>query len=90
VACEVAPLEEIVKITAAAWHEVSRGAFESAWIVTGYFQPSHFQQIPGVEHVATTEEAQHFLDPTGLLAGGQSCLKPTPQFCEQYQWQLQD
>ena len=89
-ACEVAPLEDILELTATAWREVSRAAFEAAWIVTGYFEPSHFQQIPGVQHVATTQEAQHLMDPTGLLGGGESCLKPTPQFCEQYQWQLQD
>lgn len=40
--------------------------------------------------VDSEQAAKHVLDPTGLLGSGETSLKTTPQFCQQYEWQLQD
>lgn len=89
VAASVAPILDLLEISLAAWIELDRKVFESSWIVTGYFDPDHFQQYRGTEDgISTQEEAEHLADPSEVLEG--SSLTQTPQYCTKYEWQLED
>lgn len=82
--------DKIIQMSVDAWQNLAKSVFESSWVVTGYFEPEHFQQFHGTAAVPTAQAAKTVLDPTGLLAGGSTTLSPTPQFCTQFEWQLQD
>ncbi|CAK8985840.1 unnamed protein product [Durusdinium trenchii] len=90
VASSVVSWDKIIQMSVDAWQNLAKSVFESSWVVTGYFEPEHFQQFHGTAAVPTAQAAKTVLDPTGLLAGGSTTLSPTPQFCTQFEWQLQD
>ena len=82
---------EILGITLEAWQELPLKVHQSAWIVTGYFSPQHFDEALGVQDVGlvgSPEEAKHILDPCSVLDGCK--IAPTPQFCSRFEWQIQD
>ena len=90
VASSVAPYVDIMEVTTAAWHEVDTATFQASWVVTGYFDKSHFENAiegaaPGVD---SAESAKMILDPTGLLEG--TTLLGTPQFCTTFEWRIED
>lgn len=80
---------DIVEITNDAWWSLDLGVFEAAWVVTGYFSADHFRQfrVPEVSSMAEARD-KLVMNPAGILTG--SGLKPTPQFCTQFEWQLKD
>lgn len=89
VALSVKPLLEILEITNDAWNTVSPNVFQSAWVVCGYrtakdFEGAEFEGPP----VQSVEEAEHILDPSGVLKGTR--ITGTPQFCSTMQWQIKD
>ena len=79
---------EVIRITDDVWWGMPLNVFEAAWIVTGYYQgKEHFSKFRDAG-VADFKEASHLLDPTQILASTQ--LRPTPQYCTVFEWQLQD
>lgn len=90
VSASVARYIEVIKLTKEAWYEVDRATFVASWIVTGYFEQSHFPRdqkiaLPSIDSI---EEAKKILDPTGLLDG--TTLLGTPQYCTHFEWRIQD
>lgn len=85
----ILPILDIVEITNDAWWSLDLGVFEAAWVVTGYFSTDHFRQfrVPEVSSMAEARD-KLVMNPAGILTG--SGLKPTPQFCTQFEWQLKD
>lgn len=90
VSASVANYLEVIRVTKEAWYEVERATFVASWIVTGYFEQSHFPPdlkiaLPNIDSVG---EAKKILDPTGLLDG--TALLGTPQYCTRFEWRIQD
>ena len=82
---------DLLEVSLEAWIRLERKTIESSWMVTGYFDPSHFEPfraIDGQEGVSTMEEAVHEVDPAQVLEG--SKLVQTPQFCTKFEWQVED
>ena len=86
---ETRPLIEILTRTKEAWLGLGRKAYEASWLVCGFFSIQHFEQFRSVqEGISTQEEVQDCIDPGNVLKGG--FIKPTPQFCPFYEWQIED
>lgn len=88
VALQTKPIKDILRHTLEAWDEVAKKVFESAWVITGYFEAQHFDTFQGM----TVEEGHHqahlIMEPAQVLTG--CTFKPTPQMCALYQWQIED
>lgn len=80
----------ILKHTAEAWEEISVAVFRAAWVVCGYFEPTDFDDAAGPDQIglSTFDDAKHLLEPCGVLEG--STIIPTPQYCQTYDWRIQD
>lgn len=61
---------------------------QSAWVVCGYVEPSHFTQFPDSPQIGSQQEAEQTLDPAQVLGG--SAIQSTPQWCTQFEWQIKD
>lgn len=90
VAASVASYVEVMRLTKEAWFEVDRATFVASWIITGYFEMSHFPKDPKIflPNIDSIDDAKKILDPTGLLDG--TALLGTPQYCTCYEWRIQD
>lgn len=90
VAASVADFVEIMNISVEAWESIDARTFQASWLVCGYFDETHFAQVPHsqVASVKTVEEAKHVLDPSGLLDG--TSIIATPQYCTTFEWRIQD
>ena len=40
---EAKPFADILRLTLDAWNEMPTKVFESAWVITGYFEATHFE-----------------------------------------------
>ena len=87
VASRVKPLPEILALTKEAWDAVDTKVFQSAWIICGYVSSNHFDSV-ATDVVQTVDAAKAILDPCGVLSG--TSLEATPQFCQVYDWQIED
>lgn len=81
-------MQDILELSLAAWYEVPESVFQAAWVVCGYVEPSHFSQFEGVPVISSSDHAQSVIDPAGVLHN--AGLRPTPQWCTEYEWQIQD
>ncbi|CAK9082770.1 unnamed protein product [Durusdinium trenchii] len=89
VAASVQPWVDILKLTNDAWWSLSNKVHQSAWLICGYFDHTHFLECSSSQvAVESLEAAKQLLDPTRILEG--SGLQPTPQFCTVFEWQLED
>lgn len=88
VAASVQPWVDILKLTNDAWWSLSNKVHQSAWLICGYFDHTHFLECSSSQvAVESLEAAKQLLDPTRILEG--SGLQPTPQFCTVFEWQLE-
>ena len=79
-------MPEVLNLTLQAWNSIPLKVFQSSWIVAGYFNANHFPAVD--DSPADMTAAQKVLDPAGLL---NACSLPgTPQFCDKFEWQVQD
>lgn len=88
---QVRSLPEILEQTKLAWLSLDRKVFEAAWLTCGYFSIDYFKQFRTLQTdgISTMEEVADCIDPAQVLAGGH-ILRPTPQFCQVFEWQIQD
>ena len=91
VLAQVRTISEILEQTKFAWLSLERKVFEAAWLTCGYFSIDHFKQFRNLQTdgISTMEEVADCVDPAQVLAGGH-ILRPTPQFCQVFEWQVQD
>lgn len=83
------PVLEILEITNQAWNAIAPHTFESAWVVTGYFTPEHFDgKVDSWPPIQSVAEATHVLDPCNVLEG--TGFIGTPQFCTTMEWQIEE
>lgn len=89
--CRFSLRSEILEQTKFAWLSLDRKVFEAAWLTCGYFSIDYFKQFRQLQTdgVSTMEEVADCVDPAQVLAGGH-ILRPTPQFCQVFEWQIQD
>ena len=83
---EAKPFADILRLTLDAWNEMPTKVFESAWVITGYFEATHFETYRHLTPAEGHQEAYKVMEPAQVLTG---CLfRPTPQMCPVYQWQI--
>ncbi|CAK9082833.1 unnamed protein product [Durusdinium trenchii] len=85
IAASVQNMRRVLELSLQAWNSIPIRVFQASWIVTGYFESSHFPPID--QTPSDIGAAQKVLDPAGVSGGS---LPGTPQFCHKYEWQVQD
>lgn len=88
VAATVRPMVEILDMSLHCWKKMPKKVHQSAWVVCGYVEPSHFTQFPDSPQIGSQQEAEQTLDPAQVLGG--SAIQSTPQWCTQFEWQIKD
>lgn len=83
---EAKPFADILRLTLDAWNEMPTKVFESAWVITGYFEATHFETYRHLTPAEGHQEAYKVMEPAQVLTGW--TFRPTPQMCPVYQWQI--
>ena len=77
---------EVLETTLKCWQSLPTSLFQSAWVVCGYVEPSHFDGLGG--RVFSMADATKILNPSGVF---QACgIRSSPQRCQAYEWQIED